>query len=180
MRRMATNDEALFCELYSDANTMRFISRPMSRRQAHLSFHATLQSMQCPEGPRFFSIAEKRGARAIGVCAIQPIEECERRAELGLMLKRDARGRGLGEEILSKVMTLAFQALPIDTVWVQYRPANAAATRLFAGLGFSAQPGVRPRAARRDHRIAFMQRSAWRVTSKPTRGRLHVEHHRFS
>jgi hypothetical protein len=118
----------------------------------------------------FFTIVEKKRNAAIGLCSIQAPELRERRAEIGVMLMRKACRRGFGKECIQALIEVAFEALPIDTVWVQYRPANAAAERLFGSLDFLPITGVRPRAARRSHCIRAMHRSAWRVHNQPSGG----------
>jgi RimJ/RimL family protein N-acetyltransferase len=180
LRPLRKSDKALFCGLYTDPDTMRFIAPPMTREEARLCFEATLETMQSGTGSQFFVIADKQG-NGIGLCSTQTVQPRARRVEAGMMLKTAACRKGVGSEVLAALITTAFEALPIDTVWVQYRPANSAAKRLVAGLGFSLPNGVRPRAARRGHCIGFMQRSAWCVKPHPTlRGTTNVEHSRFS
>jgi RimJ/RimL family protein N-acetyltransferase len=181
LRTLRKGDKATFCGLYTDPGTMRFIAPPMTCEEARLCFEATLEATQLDAGPRFFVIVDKQGSGVIGLCSTQTVQPRARRVEAGMMLKAAACGRGIGSEVLAALIDTAFEALPIDTVWVQYRPANSAAKRLVAGLGFSLPNGVRPRAARRGHYIGFMQRSAWCVKPHPTlRGTTNVEHSRFS
>ncbi len=52
------------------------------------------------------------------------------------MLLSEARSRGYSPEILALAVDMTFTALLIDTVWVQYHPANTAAGRLCDRLGF--------------------------------------------
>jgi RimJ/RimL family protein N-acetyltransferase len=163
LRPLRKGDKALFCGLYTDPGTMLFVAPPMTREDARLCFEATLETSRSGAGPRFFAIVDKRGNTAIGLCSTQAVQPRARRVEAGMMLKPAACRRGVGSEVLAALITAAFEALPIDTVWVQYHPANSAAKRLVAGLGFSLPNGVRPRAARSGHCIGFMQRSAWCV-----------------
>jgi len=162
LRPLRKGDKVMFCELYTDSGTMHFIAPPMTREEARLCFEATLETTQSGAGPRFFVIVDKQVNTAIGLCSTQTVQPRARRVEAGMMLKAAFRRRGVGSEVLAALITTAFEALPIDTVWVQYHPANSAAKRLVAGLGFSPN-GVLPRAARRGHCIGFMQRSAWCV-----------------
>jgi RimJ/RimL family protein N-acetyltransferase len=181
LRPLAKKDAALFCALYSDTETMRFITRPMSKAQTLASFEVTLQTRETARGPTFFTIVEKNRNAAIGLCSIQAPELRERRAEIGLMLVREACRRGFGVECVRALIDAAFEALPIDTVWVQYRPANAAAERLFDGLDFLPITGTTPRTARRMHSIRAMQRFAWQERPQPThQGEYDVEHDQFS
>jgi RimJ/RimL family protein N-acetyltransferase len=158
--------------MYTDVEIMRYIARPMSPSEALESFRATRQAMQMQstQRMRFFVVERKADGVPLGVCAIQPLERRRRRTEIGLMLRREARRRSHGTQTVVALLTVTFEALPIDTVWVQYHPANVAAEKLFAGLGFLPEAGVRPRAARRGKVIRIMQRSAWEATTTTSRG----------
>ncbi|MBS0213378.1 MAG: GNAT family N-acetyltransferase [Proteobacteria bacterium] len=161
MRALAAGDLKVFRELYTDAATMRHIGRPMSPELARASLHATLVAAREPLGPRFFVIVARCGRRAFGLCATQPIAQAERSVEIGIMLRRSARHRGLAGEALSALTTDAFRALPVDAVWAQYRKANRSAARLFDALGFSGIDGLRPCGARPRLCVRVVQRSAW-------------------
>ena len=165
LRALKATDLSLFCELYTDAEIMRFIGRPFSTRAAASALLATLTAMRDAAGPRFFAMVEKRGGRRVGVCSIQAIAADERSVEIGIMLKREARGMRLASEAVSALLTTAFQGLPIDTVWVQYRNANRGAARLFDALGFFETDGWRPRGARPRLCVRIVQRSTWRMCS---------------
>ena len=161
MRALSDCDQALFCHLYTDAESMRFIGRPLSRTQALAAFHSTLLSVREEYGACFFVIAPKGDKSAVGLCAIQPVVRSAQRAEIGIMLAREGRGLRYGAEVVCGLATIAFRTLPIDRIWVQYHPANMAAERLFAGLSFLPAPRVRPRGVRRGQCIGVTQRSSW-------------------
>jgi len=162
MRTLSECDQALFCHLYTDAESMRFIGRPMSRARALAAFDFTLQcSREENTGPCFFAIVPKTSRRAVGLCAIQRVARTAKRAEIGIMLAREGRGQSFGAEAVSGLASRAFEALPIDLLWVQYHPANTVARRLFARLSFLPEPRARPRGLRRGQCIGVTQRSAW-------------------
>jgi ribosomal-protein-alanine N-acetyltransferase len=169
LRRLAANDLALIYALYTDARTMRHIGRPFSRALARASLHATLRAMREPEGPRFFVIVERKGSRKLGLCSLKYDRE-EAAAEIGIMLRAAARGKGLAGEALSALADAAFATLPIDALWVQYRSANKNAARLFVVLGFQEAIRWRPRLARRRLRIAVLRRGAQPTDSIKVRG----------
>jgi RimJ/RimL family protein N-acetyltransferase len=151
MRPLSECDQALFCRLYTDAESMRFIGRPLSRTRALAAFHSTLQSIREENGGCAFSPSFRRRAGAPWVCvrsslwlglrSAQNSESCSR-ARAGAALRRRSR-IGAGHA--------AFRALPIDRLWVQYHPANLSAKRLFARLSFLPEPRARPRGVRRGH-----------------------------
>jgi len=170
MRALSEGDQALFCRLYTDAESMRFIGRPLSMTRALAAFHWTLQSIREEStGPCFFAIVAKASKRAVGLCAIQPVVRTAQRAEIGIMLAPEVRGLRYGAEAVSGLAMAAFRALPIDRLWVQYHPANMPAKRLFARLSFLPEPRARPRGIRRGQCIGVTQRSAWSVTFLATK-----------
>lgn len=158
MRALAGRDLPLFRKLYADADTMRHIGRPLSEREVEPSFRATLSATCSPRGPWFFAIVEKRGSAGIGLCSIRNFSVRQRSIETGLMLIRTARGRGLAAEALTVLLDVAFRALPIDTVWVQYRRANTAVARLFDALDFADDDGWRPPGAKPRQCVRILRR----------------------
>ncbi|HXR62114.1 MAG TPA: GNAT family N-acetyltransferase [Rudaea sp.] len=136
LRALARGDLALFRALYCDAETMRHIGRPFSHADAAASLRATLVASREAAGPFFCTIIERGNDRAVGLCSIRPTAD-PRCHELGIMMVRTARGRGLAREALGVLIDAAFRTLPITGVSVQYRCANAAMARVCDGLGFS-------------------------------------------
>jgi RimJ/RimL family protein N-acetyltransferase len=161
MRALSQCDQALFCRLYTDPESMRFIGRPFSQTRALAAFRSTLESLREGNGACFFAIVPKASKRAVGLCAIQPVARTAQRAEIGIMLASEGRGLRYGAEAICGLATAAFRALPIDRLWVQYHPANMAAKLLFARLSFLPEPDARPRGVRRGQCIGVTQRSMW-------------------
>ena len=181
MRHLCAEDEALYCGLYTDAGTMRFIAEPWSMERAKRMFSKLIALSDARNGPNYFAMLEKDTQRAIGLCAIQRPDAEMQRAEVGMMLNSDARGRGYATEAFAALMTEAFLALPIDTVWVQYHPANTAAERLFIGLGFLPATDVAIGDVHHAQCTRAMLRSAWgALNSVNARGKDNVERHQLS
>ena len=171
LRALTATDLSLFRDLYCDAETMRFIGRRFSAAVAATTLVATLKAMRASAGPRFFAVVEKRGGCGVGVCSIQATAADERSVEIGIMLEREARLKRYASEAISALVAAAFQTLPIDTVWVQYRKANKGAARLFDALGFFETDGWRPSGARSRLCVRIVQRSTWRMCSiQPRKG----------
>lgn len=181
MRRLNEGDEGLYCGLYTDAGTMRFIAEPWSKERAKRTFSKILVLSDARIGPNYFAVFEKSTQRSIGLCVIQRPDAQMRRAEVGMMLNSEARTQGYATEAFPALIATAFLALPIDTVWVQYHPANTAAERLFIGLGFLPATDVAIGDVHHAQRTRAMQRSAWSaLNSVNTRGTDYVERHQLS
>ncbi|HSE13565.1 MAG TPA: GNAT family N-acetyltransferase [Rudaea sp.] len=165
LRALRPADEASFCRLYGDAETMKFIAPPLSRHAAARAFQATLDSMRERALPLFLVIQEKGRRHPVGFCGIQVPDPRMRGAEIGIVLAPVAWRKGYGREVLGALVDLAFASLPIDCVWVQYRAVNSAAARLLAGAGFSPTV-VRPHRTSKTQDIRALQRNAYRKSNE--------------
>lgn len=66
-------DEQVYCDLFADAGTMRFIGAPWSRVEAAQAFRTARRAMQrvAAGGDVFLTLVEKAARQAIGLCSIQ-------------------------------------------------------------------------------------------------------------
>lgn len=142
VRSLCAADEALYCSLYTDARLMRHIGPPLDAQQVRRSFHAAV-SAAARQPPRhvYFSLHDRQQDRALGVCAVRDIDLEHKRAEIGLMLRREAHASGIAREGLQAVIAWSFRELPIDQLYGQTDSANLAACRAARRAGFSAQAG---------------------------------------
>ena len=139
LRALAPQDESLYLDLYCDAETMRFIGPTLSRERAARSFRAVRRQMRLrPEEGVVFAIVEKAGdtAGAIGICSVLGV--AGRRAEIGIMMHKASRVRGLATEALTALARRAFTLFPIDEVWCQFAVEHIAVERMVTSSGFSA------------------------------------------
>lgn len=138
IRPLSERDETLFCELFTDADTMRYIGPQMSSDRAARSFRiAVALTRRLPARRLFFTVAMRSVQRKIGLCSIQQIDPIQRRAEAGVVLKSFARAQGVAREILPALVERAFTSLPVDEIWLQYSTDHSLAERLFIAAGFS-------------------------------------------
>jgi len=157
LRPLSYDDRSLFHTLYCDADTMRHIGRPLTPARAAASLRATVDATREPDGPGFFVIVERRNRNSVGLCSIRSAAD-RRCREIGIMLVRGARQRGLATEALGALIDEAFDTLPIAAVSVQYRPANASMAGVCNALGFA--PPIRP--GKPGRRTRMLRRSQWR------------------
>jgi RimJ/RimL family protein N-acetyltransferase len=162
LRRLAAADEALYCGLYTDAETMHYIGAPLLPERAARSFRKALARAGRPASdPWFLSMIEKSTHNAVGLCGVQPYDVARRQVEIGILLNPEVRRLGYASEGLAALVTVAFSALPIDAVWVQYHPANADAERLFIGLGFLPRVDGEIGGECHTYRVRSVYRSSW-------------------
>jgi RimJ/RimL family protein N-acetyltransferase len=139
LRLLAAGDQDLYCELYTDAATMRFIGAPLSRERALRSFEKALQlTHRGADTMRHLVLAviEKASRQTIGICSIQQFDERLRCAEAGIILRPAMHARGIGKEAFAALITQGFAILQIDELRAHIAVDNSAAAGVLARLGF--------------------------------------------
>lgn len=154
MRPVVQGDEALYCWLYGDPETMRFVGPPLSRERAQRGFRKVLESLEHrPIELVLLVIVEKATNQSIGIGAFQDFDLQRRRVQAGMMLGGGARGRGFGKEGLRALIDYAFATFAVDEVWTQHAADNMDARRLTISLGLSHNT---------ETKSGKLVRSAWR------------------
>jgi len=164
MHALSAADEALFCELFTDRETMQFIGRSLPHDRAARSFRAALRANSAsPRRQVFLCVLERTSNQPVGICTVQNLDLLERRAELGMMIRPLQRGRGFGKEALAALVGYAFRLFPIEEAFVQYDPRHLAAERLVMSTGFSPKTlvGVGANEQGSPKRICSAFRESW-------------------
>jgi len=137
-RALAEDDESLYCDLYTDAESMRYIGPPFSPGTARRSFRAALNLLRKrPVEWVFVVYVEKSSGDTIGFSSIPEFGSLAKRLEVGIMLRKAARGKGYAREGLGGLAGHLFAILAIDQLWMECSPDNAAVRKLAVHLGFS-------------------------------------------
>lgn len=137
VKPLAPDDAALYCDLYTDSQTMQFIGPPLSRARAMRVFRKYLRSAPSPDKPLLCAIIEKATRQGVGICAIQRLDERNRRAEVGIMLKPACHARGFAKEGLAALLGEAFAILPVDEIEARVAAEHAVVERLVVSVGFA-------------------------------------------
>jgi RimJ/RimL family protein N-acetyltransferase len=136
MRPVVQGDAALYCDLYGDPHTMRFVGPPLSRERAQRNFREVLDSIvRRPIECVLLVIVETATRQSIGIGAFQSFDTARRRVEAGMMLGCGARGRGFGREGLRALIGHALVTFAVDEVWIQHAADNMEARRVPVSLG---------------------------------------------
>jgi RimJ/RimL family protein N-acetyltransferase len=115
----------------SDAWVRRFIAA-QARLRARGEY-LSLAVSDAPDGP------------FLGVVMLHSFAWRHRRAELGYWLVPAARGRGRARTAAALLTEWAFATLPLDRLEITTSPANAAALRLAAAIGYEREGVMRAR-----------------------------------
>ncbi|SEA21725.1 GNAT family N-acetyltransferase [Alkalimonas amylolytica] len=125
VRLLTGKDQALYLQLYTDANSMRYIGRSLTEGEAVASFFKALKLNVSLQWRRlFFVIESKSSRRSLGLMGLTDTGDAG--IEFGIILSQQAQGKGVATEVLQQCITRLF-ALGVSKVWLQLHPDNAAA-----------------------------------------------------
>ena len=174
LRALRECDEELYCQLFCDPATMRYISPPWTRMEASRAFRGALEAMRAtPTRGLFLVLTFKADQRPVGLCTLQNFEPAERRAELGLMLVTSGRAARVATEALIAVLARGFATLPFDEIWVRFAVDHAAATRTAVGGGLVRHAQTRPEDLAANLWRWSAYRDSWRPAAAQGTGSVH-------
>lgn len=139
LRPLAEGDEALFCGLYTDPETMRFIGRPLTAAEAASHFPEVVRRQgELALDERYLMIVRKDTQMPLGICGTGHYDQATMRLELGMVLLPEGRGKGIATEALAGLVKCAFAMPQVNEVYARFSTENAAAMRVLSSMGFSA------------------------------------------
>jgi RimJ/RimL family protein N-acetyltransferase len=181
LRSLSEDDETLYCDLYADAETMRFIGPPLSRERAADNFRITLAcTRRQPLEHVFLTLVEKDSRQTIGICSLQQFDAQRSKVEAGIMLRPARHTQGFAKEGFAALITAAFAIFPIDEVRVQIAAANSAAERVAVSLGLSRCGAAAASEQSSETGIWSTHRGPWCQKTTNREENDHVERHRLS
>ncbi|MDI3340516.1 MAG: GNAT family protein [Sphaerobacter sp.] len=83
-----------------------------------------------------FTVYERATWRSVGTTALRAIDFRHRRAEFGILIGADDRGKGYGTEATRLTLDYAFTALGLHNVMLRVYEYNLAGRRAYAKAGF--------------------------------------------
>jgi RimJ/RimL family protein N-acetyltransferase len=162
IRTLASSDERLYCTLYRDPATMRFIGAPMSAARAARSFRAALAAgRKLPVDDLFLAFVEKATRAPIGMGSLQHFDRTRRRAAAGIMLLPAKQAQGYAKEAFAAMLHLAFAVLALEEIWIEFSVDHSAARRVAAAVGLSRSGRRRPPRGTDRRQIWSICRASW-------------------
>ena len=145
LRPLAAGDEALYCALYTDPAVMRQIDAPLSPESARNAFSRVLRQMQAvPPRSRYWTVTRRdddgRGGDPLGLIALIPDRDGAASAEIGILLRPEARGLGVGGEAVAALVDQVFSTTDIVRLWTRHAATHAGALGIMRQLGFDPMP----------------------------------------
>jgi ribosomal-protein-alanine N-acetyltransferase len=138
LRPLIPEDELALGSVLSEAETMRWYPRPLTRDEVRAWIER--QMGRYPGGSGLLAMVEKATGKLIGDCG--PVwQEIEGRAELeiGYHVNRERWNQGFASEAARAVMDCAFRRLDVERVVSMIRPENAASRRVAEKNGLTVE-----------------------------------------
>jgi len=162
MRPLAPQDSALYCHLYTDEETMRFIGAPMAPERAARSFGSALAGMnRDPIERMFLTVVEKASQQDVGICSLQNFDAERRSVQAGVMFVARARAQGYSKEAFIGLIQQVFAHLPVDELWVQFAADHIVVERAVISVGFERRRGIAPESGPRRISVWSVRRDSW-------------------
>ena len=148
IRPISQQDQAIYCELYTNEKTMRNICPPLSTNDAESAFHRVVELMS-KESSHYmnWTIVTKNQKSAIGIMAIVWQTQKQRETnipEMGIMLTQIAHGKQYPAEAKGGLIEYAFKHMNLDKLLAQYNKKNIAVRRFVKTLGFKLDESSQP------------------------------------
>lgn len=133
LRTVEASDADLLLAWANDPDTRRASFRPaLIERAGHLEWLAS----RLASPTTAFWIGESDG-RAVGQVRLE--QQADGVAEVSITVAPQARGAGIGRELLAAAVAEAGRALPVGTLRARVRADNVPSLALFEALGFRAR-----------------------------------------
>ena len=137
-RLLEPSDEALYCDLFTDAKAMAYVVPPLSRERAELSFKKALEvTQQKPLKQQISVIVERATKKAIGITSLKLVDVTKRRGEGGILLKPAASAQRYAAECVAALPKEVRMGVVLDTSKIgqltDMKPVDAA-LRAILGL----------------------------------------------
>ena len=162
LRSIRESDEELYCELFCDPETMRYIGSPWTRAEAAQAFRGVLAATRdTPARALFLVMIPKTARQPIGLCSLQNFDSAGRRTEMGVMVGSQVRAQGIASEALVALIAHAFATLPFDEVWVRIALDHIACQRTAELIGLVQHTDISPQDLATNVRRWSAYRGTW-------------------
>lgn len=144
LRRIDSNDVNEIFVLRSDAETMKYIPRPLVENLGEAQAHIEMinDKIENNEGINW-AITLKSNPKLIGIIGHYRIKPEHYRAEIGYMLHPDFHGKGYITEAIEKVVDFGFHQMKLHSIEAIVDPENVASAKVLEKNGFVKEAHLR-------------------------------------
>lgn len=138
---LSTEHQPLFQELYCDGGTMQNIAPLLPPEDISKMFQRCLNTdRKAGSNWRFYVLKSRLDYSYLGMVSRLPTTSLVAPTELGILLTKNARGKGIADQALATLIIYCFNELDFPAVMVRCHPQNKGACQLNIRLGFDAAP----------------------------------------
>ena len=137
LRRVNSNDIKEVLALRSNAETMKYIPRPLLKNDEDALAHIAMidEKIESNEGINW-AITIKGDPRLIGVIGHYRIQNEHYRAEIGYMILPKYNGRGIVTEAVREAVKYGFEVMKLHSIEAVIEPDNLASAKVLEKNGF--------------------------------------------
>ena len=137
LRRLDNNDVNEILKMRSDAETMKYIPRPLVKNNEEaLELIAKIDSgIENNEGINW-AITEKGSPKLIGIIGYYRTKPEHYRSEIGYMLLPEFHGKGFASEAIEIAVQFGFNEMKLHSIEAVLDPENKASERVLQKNGF--------------------------------------------
>lgn len=137
--------DALYA-IFSDGEVTRFTAfRRLTDRAAAKALLEEIQEFAALGTLFQWGVERRSDGAVVGTCTLAEIDREHRRAELGVMVRRDFWGEGYGKEAVARCLEYGFAEMGLHRVEADIDPRNEPSIRLVVSLGFVREGLLRDR-----------------------------------
>jgi len=137
LRRITTDDAAAILALRGDAETMKFIPRPLAKTLDDALEHIKMINDKIEENTGInWAITQKGHSELIGIIGHYRIQPENYRAEIGYMLLPDYHGKGIVTEAIRAAVAYGFEDMKLHSIEAVIDTDNTASESVLIKNGF--------------------------------------------
>ena len=136
---LTIEDNALYANVMTEPDCMRYVGKTLSKARAQQSFAAAIRLNQQQSVTRLYlRVALVSNCQSIGIASINDLNTKTKTADIGRILLPNWQGRGLGSELSSMLINGLAAEFEILTFTKSICKGNIAAIKSAQKLGFFA------------------------------------------
>lgn len=138
LRRLDKNDVDAVFKLRSDAETMKYIPRPLAKNNEEALGHIALidERVNTNEGINWAITLKESPESLIGIIGHYRIKPENFRAEIGYMLLPEFSGKGIISEAIKATVDYGFDVMGLHSIEAILAPENFGSERVLQKNGF--------------------------------------------
>lgn len=137
LRRINENDVKEIYEIRSDAENMKYISRPLVKNLEEALAHLAMINSGIEKNEAInWAITIKGNSRLLGIIGFYRTKHEHYRSEIGYMLLPEIHGIGIASEAVGIVVNFGFEEMKLHSIEAIIDPKNGASEKVLQKNGF--------------------------------------------